>query len=131
MATEKTPNYTTEMETQLKDGYDPTAGQETRKTQVKALAAALGKKEQSIVGKLNKMGLYVKQVYIRKGSKRTKEQLAEDLENMFPNVADGVFESFAKANKTSLVRLISEIEGEREDYETALKETASEETASE
>lgn len=108
MSKEKAVNYTPEMVAALESGYDPNASQAERKMQVESLAARLGKKPQQIRMKLVSMGVYVKNVYVKKGASETKEELATNLADML-DVNPERYESLAKGNKTALVSLIGEI----------------------
>lgn len=100
-------NYSAEQVQILVSGYDRTAPQEIRRQQVKDLAAALMRKESSIIGKLVSMQLYQPLTYSKKGAGESKETLVTQLESLF-DVPAGLFDSLAKANKLALMRLVSE-----------------------
>ena len=67
---EKIVNYTPEQTASMVETY---AAAPTRET-VKALAASLGKTERSVIAKLSREGVYVKQEYVNKqGEKPAKK----------------------------------------------------------
>ncbi|CAB4134502.1 hypothetical protein UFOVP273_121 [uncultured Caudovirales phage] len=102
MTTEKTPNYTAEMEAVMREAYVAAPTEET----VKALAEKLGKTTRSIVAKLSRMGVYVAKTYVTKtGEKPIKKDAHADAIGKVLKLSDGEIDSLAKANKTVLVKL--------------------------
>ena len=100
----KTVNYTPEMETQLREGYE--AG-----TDVAELATLVGKNVKSVVAKLVRMGVYKKREYTSKtGAKPIKkEQVLDELAKLV-DLTESELSSLAGANKTALQKLVQALQ---------------------
>lgn len=104
MATEKTPNYTPEQTSAMKEAYTASPTAET----VKALAEQFGKTTRSIIAKLSKEGVYKAKEYVSKnGEKPIKKDEHADAIGKILRLSDGEADSLAKTNKTALVKIVN------------------------
>jgi hypothetical protein len=103
--TEKTVNYTDAMVEALYAGYDPTASDEVRKAQVKALAVEVGRSEPSVRAKLTREKIY-KTLTKAPAGKATirKAQLVTAIAAKL-DVDEDVIGSLEKATKNALIRV--------------------------
>lgn len=103
--TEKTVNYTPEMEARMAEVYVPSAEQAERETQVKELANEFNKSTRSVVAKLTTLGLYVPKVYVTKKNEKpvSKAELVAKLESF----VGASLESFEKATKKDLETVLT------------------------
>jgi NADPH-dependent curcumin reductase CurA len=105
---EKIVNYTPEQTATLVATY---AANPTRET-VKALAETLGKTERSVIAKLSREGVYVKQEYVNKaGEKPAKKDalVGEIAEAMHVN--EDQLDGLEKAPKNVLKLILAAING--------------------
>lgn len=97
--TEKTVNYTTEMEATMKADY---LGGMT----VEAIAEKMGKTTRSIVAKLSRMEIYKKKEYKTKtGEPVVKKDAHADAIGAILRLSEGEIDSLTKANKTALKKI--------------------------
>jgi len=105
---EKIVNYTPEQTASLVASYTANPTRET----VKALAETLGKTERSVIAKLSREGVYVKQEYTNKaGEKPAKKDalVGEIAEAMHVN--EDALEGLEKAPKQVLKLILAAING--------------------
>lgn len=104
---EKTVNYTDEMVARLKEVYDPSADEDTRKAQITQLANELGRKEASIRAKLTYEKLYVplEKAPAGKAPVRKSALVTAIAEKM--DVAEDVVGSLEKATKVTLEKVLA------------------------
>lgn len=98
--TDKTPNYTKEMEDKMSEMY---LANPTRET-VEALADMFSKKPRSVISKLSSMGIYVTPERTTKNGSPIvkKEDLVKDIEAHL----ELTLPSLGKTNKRDLVALV-------------------------
>jgi hypothetical protein len=100
--TEKTPNYTEEMEAVLRDMYDPEADEETRDAQVAQIADEVGRSAASVRAKLTNMKLYVPKAKAPAGKNTVrKADLVAEIASKL-GADEDVLGSLEKANKNAL-----------------------------
>jgi hypothetical protein len=121
MTVTKTVNYTPEMEARLKEVYVPTATQDERTAQVKALSVELKRTTRSIIAKLTTLSLYVPKVYKTKqgGKVVKKEQIVSAIEAIAGKELNGL----EKATKAALITIFNLV---AEPAEAAFEENESE-----
>ena len=103
MSKAKKANYGAEAVASLEAGYNPDSSQEDRDSQVKALAAELGKSVPSIRQKLQVMGVYVAKTYRTKSGNPTESKGAiVDLIAAACGVDDEDLLSLSKGTKNAL-----------------------------
>jgi hypothetical protein len=128
--TEKTPNYTPEMEARLVAVYNGEASQEERDTAVEALSNELNRTKRSVVAKLSRMGVYTAKEYrTKQGTKSVSKAALVGTIAAMVDVQEDVVGSLEKATKGALVIVANAIfEAQNEalfaDVETEEVETA-------
>lgn len=97
--------YTEEEVDYLKEHY---RGAEDKQLKIDELAAALGKSRRSIIGKLSRLGIYEKKIYLTKRGESpvTKAELVHQISEKM-NIPLKELEGLEKAPKEVLKRLLS------------------------
>ena len=100
MTTTKTVNYTAAQTTELVSAYVAAPVKST----VEAFAVKFGKNTKSIVAKLSREGVYVKAIAVSKDGSAVvaKEELADAIGKVLPELNENDISSLTKANKNAL-----------------------------
>lgn len=118
--TEKTVNYTPEMEQVLSEVYDPQADEATRSKQIDEIVTKVGRNRRSVIAKLSRMGIYVPKEYKNKrGEKPVSKAVYVAAIAAECGKTEDQFDSLAKATKPVLVAVYAELFDRRKNVETS------------
>jgi len=110
--TEKTVNYTPEMEAVLTAVYNPKADEATRSDQINEIVEKVGRNRRSVIAKLSRMGLYVKKEYKNKrGEKPVSKAVLVSAIAKECGVNEEKVESLEKATKVALATVYQNLAG--------------------
>lgn len=98
----KTVNYTPEMESTIREMYTGL----DNKTEVAAIATAIGKSPASVRAKISTMGIYVKEAVEAKAASTNKQAIAEKI-GAVAGLKDFEVEGLSKATKGALEKVLA------------------------